>query len=572
MFIPTSVRLGKFSGDLVRFTLVPFAVIAVALAAGAPGHASPAAHPRDVCQLFADKSAYPTVVGVNEPVEITLTLNGSCPQGTGGTGKADIVMAIDHSASQHDNNTWQPTVQAARAFVDLIDFNRHQVAILTFSGNLLPFFEPETVMQIPLSPDGDKVKAALAAIPDAKMYTMPTNLTAAVDASQRELTSARHRTDAQPVIVLLSDGDHNSPTAGSPIDAASAAKSAGTTILTIGLGATETAANLLRQMASRPELYFPAPTSADVERAYRDAAGQVSGGTGRIAELKIVDVLPSEVQYVPGSAAPVPDSVQGSTLTWSVPALSAAGWVARFTVRPLVEGTYSPNKLAYVDYLDADGNAASRVFPLPIITVRRKAELRIFLPILQRNFCKSGRPFDVVLAVDTSDSMQGEKLVKTRAAAREFLQFLDIPPSTAAVVAFNKQATVVQGLTSDRAAALAALDNLPSATGTRIDLALKEGARLLGDSGRDKTHAPVIILLTDGRQDGTAEQDALNAAAAVRRTGATVYTIGIGPDVAMDFLIRIAGDPARFYSAPGSDALRDIYQAIAGELPCRWGQ
>ena len=73
----------------------------------------------------------------------------------------------------------------------------------------------------------------------------------------------------------------------------------------------------------------------------------------------------------------------------------------------------------------ADGTAASRTFPLPQIKVRERQKFSVYLPLLQRNMCKPGRPFDVVLALDMSTSMRGAKLDATRAAAREFLMLLE---------------------------------------------------------------------------------------------------------------------------------------------------
>jgi Mg-chelatase subunit ChlD len=563
---PAGTPPAVFHLILGSLTLALALVMALAWPAPRATHAGqPVAPPGAVCDLFTDKTTHPAEVFLGQEVEITLSLDGRCPEG-GSDGKADILLALDASASQHDNGTWEPTVRAAATFLDLMDFGRVQVGLLTFSGGL-PLLEPETVLVQPLSADGAAVKAALAGLPEARAWTGPTNLTAAVQASQRELTSPRHRADAQPVLVLLSDGEHNALTATSPEAAAAAAKSAGTVLITIGLATNATAADTLRAMASRPELYFPAPTAADLQGVVNEVAGEIGGG-GEITELEIIDLLPPEVEYVAGSAWPEPSRVQPGSLAWSQAALAQTGWTARYRVRPLVEGTYSPNKLAYVDYRDGDGSAATRTFPLPMITVTRRPELRTYLPLLYRGYCRAGRPFDVVLALDTSSSMRGEKLTRTRAAAREFLQFLEMPPSTAAVMAFNEGATVVQDLSASRAEVQAALDRLPTGEGTRIDLALREATRVLTRPGRDAGHAPVIVLITDGQQRGAPEQEALNAAAGARRAGVTIYTIGIGPDAAQDLLIPIAGDPARYFPAPATSDLRRIYREIAGALPC----
>jgi Mg-chelatase subunit ChlD len=529
-----------------------------------PLHAAPSG----VCDLYADKTARPSQVLLGEEVEITLTLDGRCPPVATGAG-ADIILAIDRSASQGDNGTWQPTIRAATTFVDLIDFSRHQLAILTFSGGL-PILDPDVVWHQHLTHDGAAVKTALAAIPPPPTYTGATNITAAVEAAQAELTSPRHRADAQPVMVVLTDGQHNAPGTRSPVDAAAQAKQGGTLVVTIGLAVDDAAAQTLRTMASRPDLYFPAPSAADLEGVLRQVAGQVS--PGQMTQLTVTDMLPPEVAYVAGSAVPAPTTAQGATLTWTVPVLPSAGWTARYRVRPLVAGTYATNKLAYVDFRDADGSAGNRTFPQPVITARNPVpapgRLAIYLPIAYRRYCPPSRPFDVVLAMDTSSSMWGDKLTRARDAARELVTLVELPPSKASVLAFNADATVVQSLTTDRSLVLAALDRLPRAEGSRIDLALAAGTAELASARHDPRHAPVIILVTDGRQAGAPAQAALDAAAAARLAGVTVFTIGIGADVDAQLLTAVAGDPDRYYGAPTSADLQRIYRDIAGALPC----
>lgn len=566
--MPNSVRrlfLGLVL--LAAAALAATASTAAVLAAAALADTASAADARPddgACEVFVDKTAQPTNVLVGETVELTLSVDGRCPQ-VPGQGEADVVLAIDRSASQRDNGTWTPTIDAATLFVELIDFSRHKVGVFTFSGRLTPL-EPDTVMRQPLTSDAEAVRSAIAAIPEPLPFSWDTNLTAAVDSGHTELTSNRHRPEAEAILVLLSDGDHTADTSRAPIAAADEAKAAGTTIITIGLAVDDSAAQTLRQMASRPELYFPAPTGEDLTQVMREIVGQVA--TGRITDLEVTDQLPPEVEYVSGSASPVPDSIVANVLTWSVPVLDATGWRARYFIRPLVAGTYSTNKLAVAEYTDADGSAGLATFPQPLITVREPEPIRIYLPVLMRRYCQPGQPFDVVMAVDTSSSMWGEKLVRTRQAAREFLELLQMPPSQAAVLAFNAEANMVQPLTPNRSAAMGALDALPLAEGSRIDLALTSATAELTGARHARDHTPVLILLTDGRQAGAPRSEAVGAAQNARDAGITIYTIGIGSDVDPDLLRTIAGDPQRYYPAPSTEDLIRIYRDIAGVLPC----
>jgi uncharacterized protein YegL len=261
--------------------------------------------------------------------------------------------------------------------------------------------------------------------------------------------------------------------------------------------------------------------------------------------------------------------VTSSQLRWSLPELAVGGWTATYRVTPLIVGTYATNKIAYVDYLDADASVASVNFPQPVVTVREPGEYvsSVFLPTIYKRFCRPGKPFDVALVLDTSSSMWGDKLDQTRVAAQTFLSLLTMPPSRAAVIGFNERPTVVAGLTADRAFAQAALDQLPLDEGSRIDRAVREANRVLERSAAEG-RAPAIILLTDGRQVGGTNQDVLDAGAEARAAGAVIYTIGIGGDVDPILLSRLAGAPERFYLAPSSGDLVRIYTEIAGTLPC----
>jgi Mg-chelatase subunit ChlD len=556
------------------------ALVVLAVAATAASHPAGAA-PRTVCDVQTAKTAAPTDLTLGQELEIRLRVDGRCPH-VGQPGRADIMLSIDRSASQVDNGTWDDTVRAATAFVNLVDFSRHQVGVLSFSGAWLGL-GPTTTLHHPLSSDGASVRAAVAGLPTPPTFTGGTNLVAAVEDAQAELASPRHRGDALPVIVLVSDGGHNVSTATTPVQAAQAARDAGTLVITVGLALDTTAADTLTAMASRPSLYFPAPSGADLDAIFRELAGSV-GGTGRVTDLEIVDILPADVGYVAGSGEPPPSQVTATMLKWTLAELPDSGWTARYRILPQKTGTYATNKLAYVDYTDGDGSVGTRDFPVPMITVRQPGEptaapptptpwpYAAHLPLLYKHYCKPARPFDVALVLDTSSSMWGDKLDRTVQAARAFIGLLEMPPSRVAVLAFNVQSTVVQTLTGDRAGARSALDRLPRDEGSRIDLAVRAAVVALGAPSGDPKRLPVIILITDGKQVGGSDQDALNAGAEARRAGVATYTIGIGEDADATLLTRVAGTPDRYYAAPTADDLVRVYRAIAGVMPCELGR
>ena len=264
--------------------------------------------------------------------------------------------------------------------------------------------------------------------------------------------------------------------------------------------------------------------------------------------------MPAALSYIPGSASPPPATEGSASLLWRIDRLPPGGWTATYRLRANQLGHHDVSKLAYVDYLDADGTVASRPFDVPAVDVLAP---------------RTPAP-TAVLAIDTSSSMAGEKLARSVEAARDFVGYLSFPPSRAAIVTFNSTADVVKTWSDDRASLLAGLDRLTSGEGTRIDLALRKARVLFESREASADREAVLILLTDGKHAGSPVQDVYDAAAAFRRgeVQATVFTVSIGADAETALLEYIAGDPTRHFNAPTPADLLRIYRGIAGALPC----
>ena len=113
-----------------------------------------------------------------------------------------------------------------------------------------------------------------------------------------------------------------------------------------------------------------------------------------------------------------------------------------------------------------------------------------------------------VLALDASDSMEGEPFAAAQEAA---LAFLDAAPEDVEVglVAFSARAQQTEP-TTDRGAIAAAVEGIELSAGTRLYDALIESVALAGETG-----ARSILLLSDGRDRGAgASIEAAIAAAA----------------------------------------------------------
>lgn len=97
-----------------------------------------------------------------------------------------------------------------------------------------------------------------------------------------------------------------------------------------------------------------------------------------------------------------------------------------------------------------------------------------------------------VLAIDTSNSMRGQRFAAAKAAAT---QFLDVVPADVriGIVTFNREVTTTLAPTVDRQAARDAIEELTLARGTRLHDAIISAVALTGDDGQRQ-----VLVLSDG--------------------------------------------------------------------------
>ena len=204
------------------------------------------------------------------PVHLPLALTERCAPDIR---RADIVLALDASTSMREPSNGEPTGQArtklavaldaVRRFVDGLDLAAgDQVAVLQFNA--------EARMLTPLTDDRASVDIAIS-----RVETQPTTcLPCAVEAAAEELRSERRRADNAPVLVLLTDGRSNPRPVSEAVAAAAAAKTAGVTVFTIGLG-DDLERDALRAMASRPKAFYEAPDAEDLAAIYAQIAVEI---------------------------------------------------------------------------------------------------------------------------------------------------------------------------------------------------------------------------------------------------------------------------------------------------------
>jgi uncharacterized protein YegL len=536
------------------------------------------------CNVAGDKWAQPRDVLLGDAVKVYVSLFGTC----GFVEKpTDIVLAVN-SRGQTDSLLGQlaNTLRATRQIAALTDLDRHRLGVVSYARN--------AEIEQTLTHSGYQIVMALRTAHAGR--GQPSSTYVGLKAASDLFDPPGER---QRVVVLV--GATEGDTDASAITLAEQLKTSGVLVMVVNGTSAVATGDLFDDIDVDPRALGAGKAAHRrmLERYRPDVL--VKRGT-------LVDRLPSNMQYVAGSASPAATwDASARTLTWTLADLPLNHAHAfSLDVVPQAEGEWPTNVDAVADYVDGWDHAGTVTLPvphvrvygaLPTATVRptrtptptltppptetptprpTREPKPLYLPVLLRDQCTpKDRNADVVLVIDTSGSMSdptsggGEtKLQAARDAARRFIGQLVAGRDQAAIVQFNIEATVVVPLTDDPGAAVAGLDRLTQATGTRIDLALDVARDVLTGPLRRADNNPVLVLLTDGEPTGTTRADVLAAAARAQSAGLLVFTIGLGTAIDHDLLRGCASRPEWYYPAPDTRDLAAIYDQIAFQIPC----
>jgi tight adherence protein B len=181
--------------------------------------------------------------------------------------------------------------------------------------------------------------------------------------------------------------------------------------------------------------------------------------------------------------------------------------------------------------------------------------------ITARPLYQTGKGIDVVLAIDTSNSVAGAPLQQAVSAAQ---QFVSSTPSGVAVgiLTFSDQPRVLLPITIDHQAVLSALASLSQThPGTRLYDAVAAAAAMFSGSAQHN-----IVLLTDGA-DVRSRLSVDEAVVAASRVPAIIFSVGLnGSQPAFQGLAQLAdGTGGTFQDATSAD-LAALYQDLARQL------
>jgi uncharacterized protein YegL len=297
--------------------------------------------------VTAAREVNPQIITPDKEVEVNLKVTGTPPVNV--VKPNDVILVLDKSGSMDKDNRFGAMKESAKEFIDLFDFNSHNAGVVDFSSS---------TRSLPLTNDATALKDHINSMRSGG----GTETGYAIREAMKLLKSGRE--EAQPVIVLLTDGEANNT--ADALKAAQEAKQAGIVFYTIALlapGEDENASApnlLLRDMATTAKHHNFVLGSVGLMDIYRRIVKEI--GISSAYDVEIKETVSPQFEIVPGSYEnniPKP-KVEGNTLTWNMLELKTDTIELKYKVRLKAgekAGKYNiaeSSKITYKDYAGAN--------------------------------------------------------------------------------------------------------------------------------------------------------------------------------------------------------------------------
>lgn len=172
----------------------------------------------------------------------------------------------------------------------------------------------------------------------------------------------------------------------------------------------------------------------------------------------------------------------------------------------------------------------------------------------------------MALVLDTSGSMKGA--IETAGRAASSFANLVRPEDEIMVLTFSDRVQVAETFSKDKEAVKRAIGAIKA----RGNTALYDAAWQAVRSFDDKAGRKAVILLTDGKDDdGTgkplSKKTADDVIAAAKEINVPLFTIGLGSEIDVPVLQKIASESGgQYFASPSAEDLASLYEHIGAQL------
>ena len=224
-----------------------------------------------------------------------------------------------------------------------------------------------------------------------------------------------------------------------------------------------------------------------------------------------------------GLAASIVVLAAGGMVLFRTPADARPGILGPLTQEPLPSG---PNTVAFA------GPAAHGTLALSHTRLLAGGERRLFAEVrLVADAAEQAReraPLSLAVVIDTSGSMEGEKIAQAKDAVIGLLRDMR-DDDEIALVRYSSDSELLQPLARVGAVRSALIDKVRAISaggGTNIAPALSHGLTALGEAGKGRVRR--VVLVSDGLDSTRAQSESIASRSAGQ--GVTISTMGIGLD------------------------------------------
>jgi Ca-activated chloride channel family protein len=188
--------------------------------------------------------------------------------------------------------------------------------------------------------------------------------------------------------------------------------------------------------------------------------------------------------------------------------------------------------------------------------------------VVQNVWAAAKRRTNVILVVDTSGSMKGDKLTNMQTALRAFLAQIPSDQERIGLVEFNSTVTSIielDTLAKNRGALTREIDGLQANGNTAFLDAVRTAYRRLQQSG-DSERINAIVAMTDGRENAsrvTLQQLADEMQTGNQKTPIIVFSVAYGSDADMKVLDTLAKASGGQVRVGTPETIRELYKILS---------